>query len=162
MGSGTTAKAARRWWSSFASRWTCLGIAALWGVLAMLVVLNLHLNLDHLTNIDGQPVMRTLYAHDPQLWIANFLGIGAAVAGAVVELAVRTHRRSTNDGVAAIILGSLLCLYSLFGLLYGIAAVAPIGVMVLLSGQPVRRQTSAVGLTASGVVASEGRGPGLR
>jgi hypothetical protein len=84
--------------------------------------------------------MRTVYARDSALWLANFFAIGAAIAVAFIELAVRTLRRSDRPGVIAYVLGSILCVYSLFGLLYGVAAVGPIGLMLIVSGIPVSRQ----------------------
>jgi hypothetical protein len=122
------------------SRWLCLVVGVLWGLAALLVVLRLHVNPNNLRDVHGQPVFRTVYARDPGLWVANFVGIGTAIVLAAVELAVRTQRKSKGPGVVAIALGALLCLYSLFGLLYGIAAVAPIGVMLIVSGRGMARR----------------------
>ena len=125
---------------SFWSRWAYLALGTLWAIVAMLVVLNLHVNPDNLRNIEGQSFMHTVYARDPGLWLANFLGIASAIAVAAVELAVRTHRKSDQAEIIAFVLGSLLCVYSLFGVLYGLATIAPIRVMVFVSGVPVARQ----------------------
>jgi hypothetical protein len=122
------------------ARWLCLVVGVLWGLAALLVVLCLHVNPDNLRDVHGQSVFRTVYARDPGLWVANFVGIGSAIVLAAVELAVRTQRKSRTPGVVAIVLGALLCVYSLFGLLYGIAAVAPIGVMLIASGRAMARR----------------------
>jgi hypothetical protein len=114
----------------------------------VLVVVHLHVNPNHLTNNNGQPVYLTVYARDPGLWLANFTGIGTAVVVSAVELAERWHRKNTRYGLIATILGGLLCAYSLFGLLYGVAAIAPIGVMLILSGVAIRKQPAAVGAHA--------------
>lgn len=106
----------------------------------MAVVLNLHENFDHQMNIEGQPVMHTVFGHDPGLWTANFVGIGVVIAISGMELTARSLRRSPGPGIIAMVLGSLLCVYSLFGLLYGVIAIAPIGVLMILSGLPVERQ----------------------
>jgi hypothetical protein len=92
--------------------------------------------------------MQTAYARDPGLWLANFFAIGVVVAVAVVDLAVRTHRRNEQTGVVAYVLGVLLCAYSLFGLLYGVAAIAPIGLMIIVSGIRMTRQRVAVTQTS--------------
>ena len=130
--------------ASFAKRWACLAFGTLWAILAMLVILNLHVNPEDLRNIESQPVMHTVYARDSGLWLANFLTIGSAIVVAAVELAIRTRHKSDRPGVIAFVLGSTLCAYSLFGWLYGLAAIAPIGVMVIVSGVSVSRQTQAV------------------
>ncbi len=124
---------------SFWARWACLAFATLWGAAAMLVVLNLHVDPDNQRTMEGQLVMHTVYVRDPGLWLANFLGIGAVIVVAAVELAVRTRRNSDRPGLCAIVMGSLLCVYSLFGWVYGVAAVAPIGAMVIVSGRAVMR-----------------------
>ncbi len=129
---------------SFWSRWACLAIALFWGTLGILVVLNLHVDPDNQRNIAGQLVMHTVYVRDPGLWVANFVGVGSAIVVAAVELALRTRRRSARPGPVAFVVGSFLCLYSLFGLLYGVAAIAPIGVMVIVSGLPVARQPQGI------------------
>ena len=144
MGTGGHPPRANRWLRSFSSRWVCLVFATVWGLLGMSVVLNLHENFDHEMNIEGQPVMHTVFGRDPGLWTANFLVIGTAIAICVIELAVRSHRRSAQPGVVAIVFGSLLCVYSLFGLFYGVAAIAPIGVLMILSGLPVEPQQEMV------------------
>ncbi len=110
----------------------------------MVVVLSLHVDPDNQRNIEGQLVMHTVYVRDPGLWLANFLGIGSAILIAAVELAVRTRRKSDRPGLCAIVIGSLLCMYSLFGLLYGVAAIAPIGAMLILSGLPLARARQVV------------------
>ncbi len=129
---------------SFRSRWLCLGLGTLWAIVAMLVVINLHVNPDHLRDIEGRSIMHTMYARDTGLWLANFLAIGSAIAVAAVELAIRTHHESGRPGVVALVLGALLCVYSLFGLLYGLVAVAPIAVMILVSGLPVSQELETV------------------
>jgi len=125
---------------SFRSRWLCLALGTAWAIVAMSVVINLHVNPDHLRDIEDRPIMHTVYARDSGLWLANFLAVGSVIAVAAVELAIRSHHESSRPGVAALVLGSLLCVYSLFGLLYGLVAVAPIGVMILMAGLPVSQE----------------------
>jgi hypothetical protein len=109
----------------------------------MSVVLNLHRNFDHELNIAGQPIMHTVFGHAPGLWTANFVGIVTVIGISKVELAVRSHQKSRGPGTIAVVLGSLLCMYSIFGLLYGVAAIAPIGVLMILSGLSVKQQQMA-------------------
>lgn len=111
----------------------------------MLIVLHLHVNPDHRTNINGQPVFSTVYARDPGFWLANFAGVAAAIVVAAIELGARSLHGSNRPGLVAMVLGGLLCAYSLFGLLYGIAAIAPIGAMIILSGTGIARQPAPPG-----------------
>jgi hypothetical protein len=120
-------------------------VGTVWGLAACMVVTHLHVNPEHLANEAGQPIFRTVYARDPGLWKANFVGIGLVVLAAALELLIRWQHKSSATGVVATVLGSALCVYSLFGLLYGIAGVAPIGVMLILSGRRVTNQRAAVG-----------------
>lgn len=132
---------------SYRIQWLCVALGVIWGLGALLVVTNLHVNPDNLRNVYGQPVLRTVYARDPGLWVANFIGIGGTVVIAATELVVRSYGKSRRPGVVAIVLGGLLCLYSLFGLLYGVVAIAPIGIMLILSGMPVDRRRTAASIS---------------
>ncbi len=122
---------------SFRRRALGLVLALVWGAAGMLVVVTLQVNPAHQLDERGLPVTHTVYSVDPALWIATFCGVALVVAVAASELGLRARRKSTAAGVVALVLGALLCLYSLFGLLYGLAALAPIGGLVLVSGTPV-------------------------
>ncbi len=116
-----------------------LGLGAIWGVVAMVLVLTLRVNPADLRTMSGQPVTHTVFSDDPALWVANFVGIALVLAIAALELVSRARLRRTAAGSISLLLGSLLCLYSLFGLGYGVAAIAPIGAMVVASGTAVSR-----------------------
>jgi len=126
-------------------RWraVCLVIAALWGVLAMVLVLTLQVNPAHVLNEQGQPVTHTVFSDQPVLWVANFVGIALVLVVAALELLSRARLARTAAGSISLVLGSILCLYSLFGLGYGIAAIAPIGGLVIASGSAVSRSPAA-------------------
>lgn len=127
-------------------RWVWLALAMLWSGAATAV-----LTLDH---IFGQPSTvwlqvgsRTSYTHYPPptlvqrdhvsaeiiltaVWIAVLVGFG--------DLIDRSSRRSPRSGGPAIFAGGMLIAFSLFGLAYGVLGLAPLGVLIMLSGQRTR------------------------
>jgi hypothetical protein len=108
----------------------------------MVLVLTLQVNPSELRTMQGQPVTHTVFSNDPVLWVVNFVVIALIVAVAALELVSRARLGRTGSGTISLLLGSALCLYSLFGLGYGIAAIAPIGAMVVASGTAVSRRTA--------------------
>lgn len=76
----------------------------------------------------------TLFQRDPT---AEVLG-GAFVFGGLlvgwIELIYRLRRESKERGVAAIIVGSLLVMFSLFGLIVGVASIGLVGALLIWSG----------------------------
>ena len=121
----------------------CLVIGAVWGVIAMVLLLTLQVNPANQRTTAGLPVTHTVFSQDPILWVINFVGIALVLAVAALELMSRARLGRTAPGSISLLLGSLLCVYSLFGLGYGIAAVAPIGAMIVASGTGVPGRVSA-------------------
>jgi hypothetical protein len=124
-------------------RGVCLVIGALWGVVAMVLVLTLQVNPADQRTMQGLPVTHTVFSDDPILWVVNFVGIALVLVIAALELVSRARLGKTAPGSISLVLGSILCVYSLFGLGYGVAAVAPIGAMVIASGTAVSRRAAA-------------------
>ncbi len=125
-------------------RWRglCLGIGAAWGVVALALVLTLQVNPADQRTMAGQPVTHSVFSDDPLLWVVNFAGIALVLAIATLELVSRARLGRTAPGTISLLLGSILCLYSLFGLGYGVAAIAPVGAMVVASGTAVSRRAA--------------------
>jgi len=64
--------------------------------------------------------------------LALTVGIGT------LDLVVRLAFRMSAPGIAALCVGGLLVLFSLFGLLRGLAGIGTAGLLVILSGLPMR------------------------
>ncbi|HEV3266534.1 MAG TPA: DUF2510 domain-containing protein [Acidimicrobiales bacterium] len=82
----------------------------------------------------GNPPALTLYQRDPVSAKIIGVALGLAVLAGTIDLAVRTVFRLTGPGVAALLAGGLLILFSLFGLLWGLGGVGTVGLLVILSG----------------------------
>jgi hypothetical protein len=124
-------------------RGVCLVIGTSWGVIAMVLVLTLQVNPADQRTTEGLPVTHTVFSDEPILWVVNFVGIALVLAIAALELVSRARLGKTAAGSISLVLGSILCVYSLFGLGYGVAAIAPIGAMVIASGTAVSRRAEA-------------------
>ena len=125
-------------------RWRglCLVLGTVWGIVAMVLVLTLQVNPADQRTTAGLPVTHTVFSDDPILWVITFVGIALVLAIAALELVSRSRLGKTAAGTISLLLGSVLCVYSLFGLGYGVAAVAPIGAMVIVSGTAVSRRAA--------------------
>jgi len=119
-----------------------LVFGTIWGVVAMVLILTLQVNPADQRTTAGEPVTHTVYSDDPILWVVTFVGIALVLGIAALELFSRARLGRTAPGTISLLLGSILCLYSLFGLGYGIAAIAPIGAMVIASGTAVSRRAA--------------------
>jgi len=89
----------------------------------------------------------TFTTHPPALTLAQRDHVSAeivtvalclAVGIGTVDLVVRIVWRMRAPGVAAISAGGMLMLFSLFGLLRGLAGIGTAGLLVILSGLPMR------------------------
>jgi hypothetical protein len=123
-------------------RGLCLGLGALWGVVAMVLILTLQVNPANLRTEQGQPVTHTVFSDQPILWVVTFVGIALILVVAALELVSRARLQRAAAGTISLLLGSVLCLLSLFGLGYGVAAIAPIGAMVIVSGTALSRRAA--------------------
>ncbi len=124
-------------------RGLCLLLGTIWGLVAMVLVLTLEVNPADQRTMQGLPVTHTVFSDDPILWVVNFVGVALVLAIAALELVSRARLGRTAAGSISLLLGSFLCVYSLFGLGYGVAAIAPIGAMVIASGTAVSRRAAA-------------------
>ena len=85
----------------------------------------------------GHPPALTFAQRDGPIWLVAVIIIGVALALGVLDLTVRTIRRTPRPGLVAIVVGALVTLFSLFGLLLGLLALGTIGVLLILSGLPI-------------------------
>jgi len=120
-------------------------LAALWTMLISLVVFLYHIAepsgvLSITTNghtYSGNPPALTLFERDSvsalNIVVAPLLGLLVGAA----SLSFRLRRGSGTAGVLAIIVGGFLALFSLFGLLWGVASIGVVAVLVILSARPI-------------------------
>jgi len=94
----------------------------------------------------------TFYTHFPAQTLAQRDHVSAeivtialvlAVGIGTLDLVVRLVRRMDAVGVAAICGGGMLMLFSLFGLLRGLAGIGTAGLLLILSGLPMKSTAAA-------------------
>lgn len=94
----------------------------------------------------------TYYTHPPAQTLAQgdhvsaeivTIALGLAVGIGTLDLIVRLVRRMPVAGPAAISAGGMLMLFSLFGLLRGLAGIGTAGLLVILSGLPLKSTAAA-------------------
>jgi hypothetical protein len=120
-------------------------LATLWTLLIVVVVFWYHIAeprgiLSITVNghtYTGDPPALTLFESDAVSAIDIVIAplVGLLVGAASLEL--RTRRRSSAPGAVALIVGGCVALFSLFGLLWGVASIGVVGVLVLLSALPI-------------------------
>jgi hypothetical protein len=66
------------------------------------------------------------------------IALALTVAAGTIDLAIRLTRRMTAVGVGAVCVGGMLTLFSWFGLLLGFAGIGTAGLLVILSGLPMK------------------------
>ncbi len=95
---------------------------------------------------------RTYYTHPPAQTLAQSdhvsaeivtIALGLALIMGTLDLIARLVRRMPVLGVAAIIGGGLLMVFSLFGLLRGLAGIGTAGLLLILTGIPLRSTAGA-------------------
>ena len=92
----------------------------------------------------------TYFTHPPAQTLAQqdhvsaeimTIAVCVAVGIGTVDLVVRLVARWPVPGVAALAAGGSLALFSLFGLLRGLAGIGTIGLLVILSGLPMKARS---------------------
>lgn len=84
------------------------------------------------------PPAQTLSQSDPVSARIVAGAVGITVLVGTLDLLVRVLRSMTGVGIAAMTVGALLIAFSLFGLLRGLLGIGTVGLLVLLSGLPVK------------------------
>jgi hypothetical protein len=90
----------------------------------------------------GDPPALTLFERDPVAFSSMVVVVGAGLLVATLDLALRALRPSPRPGVAAVIAGGVVALFSLFGLLLGVASLGVIGALLVLSGLAAKRPSA--------------------
>ena len=90
----------------------------------------------------GNPPTLTLNQQDPVSTKIVTIALGLALLVGTVDLVVRTTRRMTAPGVAALSAGGTLILFSFFGLLRGLAGIGTAGLFVIMSGLAMKTAES--------------------
>ena len=137
-------------------RWVFLVLAALWMLVVVVVVATYHLSAgpptiwksvcptpDRCVNYFTHPRALSLLERDP---VSGAFVLGAMAVGVLVGFAdamMAARSRQGSSGVASIIAGVLVVLFSMFGLLYGIASIGLVGLLIVLSGLEGRKVTQA-------------------
>lgn len=109
-------------------RWLFLFAGVVWEFVIVVVVFRYHS-----AHFYGQ----TLYVNDAVSSVSIVLvPLGRLVVG-FIDLLVRTRRSLRGPGVAAMSVGGCVALFSLFGLLWGLVSVGVVGLLIVLTGQPL-------------------------
>jgi hypothetical protein len=99
----------------------------------------------------GNPPALALNERDPVSTKIVLVALALTLLAGTIDLAVRTVFRMTGPGAAAFLAGGMLMLFSLFGLLWGIAGVGTVGLLVILSGIAMRTAGPGAALKAAPV-----------
>ncbi len=127
--------------------WRCLFLLAAWSWAGGVIIFYYSYHFARA----GSPWMRydgrTYYTHPAAQTLAQgdhvsaevvTITVGLAVLLGTLDLVVRLVRRMTAPGIAAITAGGVLTLVSLFGLLRGLLGMGTAGILVILSGLPMK------------------------
>jgi hypothetical protein len=133
--------------SSVGWRFVWLGTAYLWS--SSLVALTFAYHFDQPSTIWMTVNGHNFYTHYSwTLWHSDPVSveiaatvIGLTLLGGTIDLTYRVWRRSADIGVLCVAAGGLLAMFSLFGLIRGVIAIAPIGGLVVASGMPIKART---------------------
>jgi Protein of unknown function (DUF2510) len=88
------------------------------------------------------PPALTLNQQDPVSTKILTIALGLTLLVGTVDLVIRTARRMTGPGVAALLAGGMLMVFSLFGLLWGLAEIGTAGLLVIFSGLAMKTSGS--------------------
>ncbi|MGH9020004.1 MAG: hypothetical protein ACRDV0_03190 [Acidimicrobiales bacterium] len=123
-------------------RWVFLTLAVLWAIVSVVVGVAYHapeptgvlsITIGGHTYV-GNPPMLTLLERDPT---SAAFGLGAMAVGVLVGLSdtlIWSRTRSASSGTSSIVAGVVVTLFSLFGLLLGLASIGVVGTLIVLSG----------------------------
>ena len=107
-------------------RWALWGVALLWGALTVIICVT-----DPVESLGYQKV--TLVRYDPTSVVIISSVLGLALAASGVDLLLRTRRHIAALATGALSSGAALIMFSLFGLLWGLASMGVCGALIVLS-----------------------------
>jgi hypothetical protein len=126
--------------------WLTLLLATLWTLVIVTVVFWHHVAepagvLSITVNghtYTGNPPALTLFENDTVSGLIIVIAPLFAVLVGAASLELRIRRRTSAEGVIALVVGGLVAFFSLFGLLWGVATIGVVGVLVLLSALSIK------------------------
>jgi len=127
--------------------WHVIVLLAAWGWAAAVIAFSYGYHLTQPSSPWTIANGRTYYTHPPAQTLAQSdhvsaeivtIALGLAVVMGTLDLIVRLVRRMPALGVVAVIGGGLLMVFSLFGLLRGLAGIGTAGLLIILTGLPLR------------------------
>jgi uncharacterized membrane protein YhaH (DUF805 family) len=133
---------------SFRRQCLFLGLAFLWSVVAVAVLLGYHTpeplgvlgaTINGHTYL-GNPPALTLFERDPVSFVTVTVVLGAGLLVSTADLVTRRVHHTSRTGTVAMAAGSAVVILSLLGLLVGLAGVGVVGALLIFSGLPARRQ----------------------
>lgn len=80
---------------------------------------------------------KSLYERDAASAMILTIALAVALLVAATDLALRIERRTHGYGVVALVSSAVLFVFSLFGLLWGVALIGPIAGLIALSSRPL-------------------------
>lgn len=119
--------------------------ASLWTLACFAVAVGYHINeppgvqsitLNGHTYV-GSPPALSLMQRDPNAVLLAAVLVLVAILVAAVDVDRRRRRDDRRPGVASVIVGVLLVLFSLFGLGWGLASLGVVGLLVVLASRPI-------------------------
>ena len=93
----------------------------------------------------GDPPALTLLERDPVSFSIITIALGLGLLVALVDLEVRRIRGLSGYGVGAVFAGIGMIVFSLLGLLWGLASVGVDGALMVLAGLLLRRDDQRAG-----------------
>jgi chromate transport protein ChrA len=84
----------------------------------------------------GNPPAVSLFERDRSWFLIMTIIVVVAILVAFIDVTVRGRRNSGNAGIASAVAGALLVLFSLFGLLWGLASIGVVGLLLILASRP--------------------------
>lgn len=128
-----------------APQWVFLALAVAWAVVTLVVVTRYHLNQPrgetsvtiNAQTYRGFPPSLTLAESKPGLYQTLLVALVAALAIGVGDLLLRVTHQQTRPGFGALDAGALVGLFSLVGLVWGVASLGVVGALLVLSARPL-------------------------
>jgi hypothetical protein len=118
-----------------------------WAVITVLVLTHYHVNQplgekSVTTNghtYYGNPPALTLRQSDPISFLIIMIALILGTTAATVDLVLRRLKRSRGWATGAVVAGANMIVFSLFGLLLGLASMGVVGALLVLAGSMARR-----------------------
>lgn len=121
-----------------------VGLAFIWSMVTLILLLRYHIDEPLGTtsvslnghNYFGNPPALTLLQRDP---VSFTIVVGVLIAGLLIsvsDLVLRILFHAERRGKTALVTGSSMVVFSLFGLVWGLASVGIVGLLIFFSAFP--------------------------